>query len=71
MPDGIRRPCVSGHTPMAMFDGSDPSEWNEGMFSPKGRVVSMLPFMLDAVIRQLVPVNLPMLVAVMALCGVG
>ena len=45
VPDRIRRPCVSGHTPMARFDGVDPSEWNEGIFSRKGRF-SMLPLYL-------------------------
>ena len=70
MPDHIRPPGVSGHTPMAMFDGVDPSEWNKGMFSPQGRF-SMFPIMLDAVGRQLVLVNLLMQVAVMALWGVG
>ena len=68
MPDRVRPPCVSGHTLMAIFDGSDPSEWNEGMFSPKGHLLISI---LDAVIRRLVPVNLLMLVAVMALRGVG
>ena len=70
VPDRVRPPRVSWYTLMAMFDGVDPSEWNESMFSQKGRF-SMLPFILDAVVRRLVPVNLLMQVAVMALWGVG
>ena len=71
MPDRIRPPCVSGHTLMAMYDGADPSEWNEGMFLPKRRVSFDVAFILDAVVRRLVPVNLRMQVAVMDLRGVG
>ena len=55
---------------MALFDEVDPSEWNKGIFSRKG-LFSILALIIDAVIRQLVPVNLLMQVVVMALQGVG
>ena len=56
---------------MAMYDGADPSEWNEGMFLPKGCVSFDVAFILDVVVRRVVLVNLLMQVTVMALRGVA
>ena len=71
MPDRMRPPRVSGHTLMAVYDGADPSVWNEGMIFAEGACDFDVTIILDAVVRQLVPVNLLMPVVMMALQGIG